>query len=432
MSERLYLSPNLEDFLDFELQPRTDPGRRFVALAEEHAPGLSERAAQHDREGSFPSEGFEALRASGLLAACVPTELGGLGVTSVHDFSVGVNRLGRGDGSTAIAANMHISQVWLLANYWRMMKAASHPGARGLEALLLNMGKGRGLMSSTVAEPGTDILHPYVKATRDGKGWRLNGRKVFGTLLPMADAMQVTCQAETPEGPAFAIVTVPRNVPGVDVKDDWDALGMRASGSHSVEYTDVAVPEHSLNVLGPWGTWNEPYLFGNIVITLGLVASFLGIAEAARDMIIATMKSPRRGTDRTPAQRYAVQYGVAHIEIDVAACRAMVARTAIATDDFAAEYQMGVTPIGELHALMKDFQCTKTLVTRQAVEVVDRALTLSGGAGYMSRNPLARLYRDVRAGPFMQPYSPNEAYEYIGRVTLGLDPDLADYRRTPE
>ena len=160
-------------------------------------------------------------------------------------------------------------------------------------------------------------------------------------------------------------------------------------------------------------------------ITMGLVGAFLGIAEAARDQIVDLVKTRRKGSSgRILAERPAIQHTIAEIEIDLAASRAMLARTALITDGFYRAHSAGSEPVDEQHEVMKDFQCIKQFVTRKAVEIVDRALTASGGVGYLSRSSLSRLYRDVRAGPFMQPFSPNEAFEYIGKVTLGLDPHM--------
>jgi alkylation response protein AidB-like acyl-CoA dehydrogenase len=93
-------------------------------------------------------------------------------------------------------------------------------------------------------------------------------------------------------------------------------------------------------------------------------------------------------------------------------------------DEHLVRRRVGEVTFDDLHQLNKEFQCAKLVVNRKAIEVVDRALSVSGGAGYMTASPLSRLYRDVRAGPFMQPFSPIEAHEYIGKVTLGIDPTL--------
>ncbi len=410
------------------LEPLTEPGRRFVALAERHAAELAASAAERDRDAEFPSGAFHAMQDSGLLAACVPEDLGGLGVESVHDFVAGINRVGRGDGSAALAVNMHVSQVWLLAWHWRSMRESGPgPHVEALTGYLRQIGERHLLMASAVAEPGTDILHPRSEAKGGPGGWVLNGHKLFGTLSPAAQVFQVTCRVESEEGPRFAIATVPRFVPGVTVQDNWDALGMRASGSNDVVFKECRLPGFAVAVLGPWGEWNEAYLAGNIVITLGLVSAFLGIAEAARDLAVAAATGQKRGTQgRPPADRPSVRHTIAEIEIDLAAARALVGRTAAACDDYFRTHRSGGCPMGELHELMKDFQCCKTFVTRKAVDVVDHALTASGGGAYLSRNPLSRLYRDVRAGSFMQPFSPNEAFDYIGRVALGLDPTVWD------
>ena len=412
--------------MDFELKPVTEPGRRLVALAEEHAADFATRADQHDRENSFPFENFEAMQKSGLMAACVPEEFGGLGVESLHDLALGINRLARGDGSTAIAANMHIVSSWIGSRLWQAAQAGGGQQVAGLEGLLRQVGAAQLVTCTLGSEPGTDVLHPLTEATQTEGGFSLNGHKIFGTMSPITNLFFVTVRVAHQDGGfrnAFAFV--PRGVAGMQIKDNWDALGMRASGSHDVVFKDCLIPEAAFLFGGPWGSWGEGNLGNTVSAGIGLVAAFLGIAEAARDLILDMVKTRRKApSDRTLAERYPIQHAIAEIEIDLAACRAMLERTGRAADAYFSEHAEGDPSLDELHLLMKDFQCTKWFVNRKAIEIVDRALTASGGAGYLSKSPLSRMYRDVRAGPFMQPLSPNEAFGYIGKVTLGLDPEI--------
>jgi alkylation response protein AidB-like acyl-CoA dehydrogenase len=78
--------------------------------------------------------------------------------------------------------------------------------------------------------------------------------------------------------------------------------------------------------------------------------------------------------------------------------------------------------LSELRSLSAHFQAAKLVVSRRAIDIVDRALDLCGASGYLDGHPLARLYRDVRIGPLLQPYPANEVHEYIGQIALGFDP----------
>src|SRR5688500_12749854 len=118
--------------MPIELTAHTDPGARLVAIAEElSSVELAARAAEHDRDGSYPFEAIAALKAAGYFAAPIPVELGGLGVTATHDLVVASSRLARGDASVAIGVNMHLVAVltWSAA-----ARSRSRPGKRAAPA----------------------------------------------------------------------------------------------------------------------------------------------------------------------------------------------------------------------------------------------------------------------------------------------------------
>lgn len=411
--------------MDFQLTPISEPGRRLVALAEEHSLDFATRAEQHDREGTFPVENFAAMRKSGLLGACVPEKLGGMGVDSIHDVTVCINRLARGDGSTAIAVCMHLVSTWMtLVRSWNVKQEADR---HELTPIMRKIATGDIVICNSGTEPGTNQRHPFTEAVRVPGGFRLNGRKTFGTLSPVATHFAVFAKIHTPEkngGFSMGAVSLLRGIPGFEIKENWDAVGMRASGSHELVFTDCFVPEAMVTVHGAWGRWTESLLTLGTAGILPLLAAFLGIGEAARDIALKVVKMRRSVlTGQMQAERYPTQRELAELEVDLAAARGTLSRNALLVERFFREHKAGSMPMDEFHLLMKDTQCAKAVVNQKSIDIVNHAMTAVGGASFLSKNPLSRLYRDVRAGPFMMPLSPHEAFDYIGRLTLGLDPD---------
>ncbi len=399
-----------------ELHARTAAGRSLVALAERHASEFATRAARHDRDGSYPFESVEALRVSGFLAGPVPAELGGLGVSSVHDVLVASGRLARGDASVAIGVNMHLVGVLKLARRWHMARAAGNERReRAFAASLKPIAEGEVVMAAAMSEAGQDLTRPKTRATRTDDGWRIDGHKIFCTMSPAATTLLTSVLFTDDAGvERFGYVDIPADAPGVRINHDWDALGMRASGSHSVSFEGVCLPAPALRGGFPAGAV-APYLERNLESGLFHASASLGIAEASLD---AAVRPERIGED--PRARMLV----AEATIELSVARAALARAAGLIDDFHAANPDRLGDDEDILALFAEAQAAKTFVNEAAARIVDRALALSGGAGYVNGSPLARAYRDVRAGAFMHPLGANRAYTFVGDVALGRTPDL--------
>jgi alkylation response protein AidB-like acyl-CoA dehydrogenase len=394
-----------------ELTANTEPGRQLAALAGRLAGQLAAAAAPHDLDASYPHESVEALKACGYYAAPVPDELGGMGVGSVHDLIVASSRLAQGDASVAIGVNMHMAVLVNIARLWRRAHAAGDARrACALAAPLEAVVRDGVVIAAAVSEPGQDLTRPATTATRTESGWRVDGRKAFCTGSPAATVLYASVSYVDPDGTLrYGFVPVPVDTPGVVLHDDWDALGMRASGSQSVSFEGVQLPPEAVRGGFPAGDAHG-YIERNLPAGLFHASASLGIAEVADRT--ANAAAARRGALDARGRTL-----VGENAIELSACRASLSRAAALLDANAG-------PDSDVLSLFAEAQAAKMFVTEAAARVVDRALCLSGGAGYLNGHPLARAYRDVKACAFMHPLGCNRAYEFLADVSLGRQPAL--------
>ena len=404
--------------MPLELTARTDSGARLVALAERLASEIAPCAADHDRDGSFPFDSLASVKQSGYLAAPIPKQLGGLGVASVHDLLVASSRLARGDAALTLGVNMHLVFVLNVARRWQIATAAGDERrARAFGETLEEIARDGTVFASAGSERRQDLTRPTTRAKRTETGWVVAGHKVFCTMAPAADVFYTAVTYIDDGGrERYGYAIVPRRTPGVVVHDDWDALGMRASGSHSVSFEDVLLPLSALRGGFPIGDAVE-YMERNLAAGLFHAAAGLGIAESAHVSVTAGLA--RRDELDPHAQMLAAESFV-----DLSACRAVFSRVAALIDEHHERNPTSRGTAQELTQLFAEAQSAKLFIGEAAVRIVDRALAQSGGAGYLNGSPLARAYRDVRALPFMHPLGANRAYAFLGQLAADREPSL--------
>ncbi|MGR9228077.1 acyl-CoA dehydrogenase family protein [Rhizobium leguminosarum] len=250
---------------------------------------VADAAPDADRTGQFPWTGIRAVHQSGLLESTVATRYGGQGAT-LADAAHILAALGRGDPSVALISAMtifnHLGQAaknhWPDDLYRRLLAEAKQ------KPLLLNAAR----VEPELGSPARGGL-PATVARRTASGWSITGRKRFVTGAYGLTHFLVW--AHTDETPArVGTFVVPNGLSGIHVIENWNSLGMRATGSHDVEYTDVEIPaENVLELVDPSVAQQDNR--AHAAITLALTAIYLGAAEAAQAAFI------RFSHERVPA-----------------------------------------------------------------------------------------------------------------------------------
>jgi alkylation response protein AidB-like acyl-CoA dehydrogenase len=413
--------PDAPDGLGAELGATTAAGAAMIATAERLADEFAPGALAHDRDATFASEHLERLRDDGFLVAPVARWLGGGGVDSVHDVLVAMSRLARGDASTTIGVNMHFAVLLNVVRRWRVANARDEAQpAAALGATLRTVAEAGIVFATAVSEPAPqDLTRPATRAERVDGGWRISGRKVFATMAPAATIVNVAVTYVDEHGAErYGFALVPTSAPGVEFAHDWDAIGMRASDSGSVTFRDVFVAPDGVRPGFPAGRYGVALLDRFLVSGAFHAAASLGIAESAHRRIVASLRTK---VDATLDDPFAVMR-LAENVVDLASMRAVFDRAGRLIDEHHAAHPTGEQSMGAAQAVYGEVQAAKAHINEAGSRVVDRALALSGGAGFMASHPLAKAWRDARAGAFMHPLGANRAYDFLARTALGVEP----------
>jgi len=372
------------------------------------------RAAEYDRNASFPTENFKDLHRSGLLGVCIPKEQGGLGA-DLKTYMLMASEIGRYCGATALTFNMHVSScLW------------TGPLADGLaldDDVREKLQSGRKLHYKRIIEQGAIYAQPFseggaaaagkvafgTQALRVEGGWRVTGKKIFASLSGHADYYGALCTEladinDKPSRKNTMYVAIPANAEGVRIEGEWDPLGMRGTVSRTLIFEDVFVTEEAL--LMPRGVYfNSAKQWPHMFMTL--TPAYMGIAQAAYDFTVAYLRGELPGTPPVKRRMYPTK------QIAVAQMRIMLEQTKSLWFESISEAKPN--PVRE--SLLRAWAAQYT-VMENANEISQLAIRTCGGQAMLRSLKLERLYRDSRCGALMLPWTAELCLDMIGKAAL--------------
>ncbi len=191
---------------------------------------------------------------------------------------------------------------------------------------------------------------------------------------------------------------------GVRIERDWETMGMRGTGSHSVVLENAFVPEQAITLRRPCGEYHSVW---NVILTVALpliCSAYVGVAEAAAEKALASAK--RKGNDGVNV------LVIGEMQTELTAAQ-IALESMIANVD-----ELNVEP-GIEHADRSLIR--KTIVTEAVKRTAEKALEATGGSGYFRAFGLERILRDAQAAQF-HPMPAKKQHYFTGRVAMGLDP----------
>lgn len=353
----------------------------MIARFGARAPGL-------EHSDAFVAENYDELRASGMLAAGVPAELGGQGM-EIPELSEMLRNMARACSSTALAFSMHTHNVAVAAWRWRHQKAPVQP-------MLEKVAKDRVVLIST---GGGDWLDSSGEAVAAEGGFRISARKAFCSGVPAGNLLVTSAVLrEKNEVLHFA---VPLKAEGVRIEPTWKTMGMRNTASHDVVLDNVFVADGAVTLRRPAGKWHP--LFDLLCLfALPLVyAVYLGVAQTARDRALEMVRK------RKPSEL--LQQEIGEMENQLAAAQ-------LAHADWIACAMAGKPGRESTNRSMID----RTLVARGVLGTVEAAMEVAGGAAFFRRHGLEQLFRDAQGARF-HPLQEGPQKAFAARNALGLE-----------
>ncbi len=368
-----------------------------------------ERAPGYDAENRFFFEDFEELKDADYNTMNVPKELGGSGRT-LSEVCHEQRRLAMYAPATALAINMHL--------YWCGVAGdLLSSGDDSLEWMLKEAAAGK-IFAAGHAEGGNDLplIYSSSKAEKVDGGYRINGRKSFGSLTPVWDYLGVHAMDSTnPDAREIVHVFMPRDTEGVEIKETWDTLGMRATRSDDTILDNVFVADQHVGRVVPAGwagidlfvlaifAWAEP-TFGNI---------YYGNALRAFELAVSMIKDKSSvPMTRSMAHHAEVQHSVAEMALELEAIGPHLDRVA---EDWTNGVDHG--PAWGVKLVAAKYHATEA-----SFRVANKALEVAGGFGIFRQSGMERIFRDARLGP-VHPANSWVAHELLAKAALGVDLD---------